>query len=245
MLLPGTFCDWYGNFSNVIDLLKEDFYLLIVSYSGFEKNDGLQFNSIMDEIEKIEDYIIENHAGHVDTIYGSSLGGSLVAYLVYRQRITCKNAILGSSDLDQSSKISAEIKTKLVLKVAYPIIVSGKIENKLTQFFLRKKPQTFIDKLIEVLGGRREWINKQSCINQFKSDLKTSLPLAIDSKNTKIHIFYATKMGVKYLARYKKHFANPIIHEQNYAHEELLFFHPEKWVTAVKEIINEGMLSDY
>lgn len=32
---------------------------------------------------------------------------------------------------------------------------------------------------------------------------------------TEIHIFYARKMGEKYRARYLRHFAHPILHEQD------------------------------
>ena len=38
---------------------------------------------------------------------------------------------------------------------------------------------------------------------------------------TEIDIFYARKMGEKYRARYLRHFAHPILHEQDMQHEEL------------------------
>lgn len=237
MLLPGTFCDWYGNFASVIELLQDDFHLLIVSYSGFERGDNLIFKSILDEVEQIENYILNNCKGEIDAIYGSSLGGSLVAHIVKRNKIKCKYAILGSSDLDQSTRMMSIVKTKLVVGTAYPIIISGKIESKPAKFFLKKATEEDIKKLIEVLGGKREWVSKKSCINQFQSDLTTRLPRKIDNPNTTIHIFYAAKMGNKYLARYKKHFAKPIIHKQNYAHEELLVFRPKEWVEDVKKIM--------
>ena len=39
--------------------------------------------------------------------------------------------------------------------------------------------------------------------------------------STEIHIFYACKMGEKYRERYLRHFAHPILHEQDMQHEEL------------------------
>lgn len=39
--------------------------------------------------------------------------------------------------------------------------------------------------------------------------------------STEIHIFYARKMGEKYRERYLRHFAHPILHEQDMQHEEL------------------------
>ena len=56
------------------------------------------------------------------------------------------------------------------------------------------------------------FITKQSVKNQFTSDLTTLLPEQIDNPQTQIHVFYAKKMGEKYLARYKKYFKHPVIH---------------------------------
>ena len=55
------------------------------------------------------------------------------------------------------------------------------------------------------------------------------LPDGIDVPGTEIHIFYALKMGEKYRARYTRHFAHPVIHEQDMQHEELLACHPGEW----------------
>lgn len=57
-----------------------------------------------------------------------------------------------------------------------------------------------------------------------------------DSKDTEIHVFYAKKMGEKYLTRYKQHFQNPVIHEQDMRHEEFWGVYPDQWVKLVKEL---------
>ena len=44
-------------------------------------------------------------------------------------------------------------------------------------------------------------------------------------------------MGEKYRERYERHFANPVIHEQDLQHEELLACYPERWAQLVKIII--------
>lgn len=43
-------------------------------------------------------------------------------------------------------------------------------------------------------------------------------------------------MGKKYLERYNKYFKNPVIHELDMRHEELLGVHPEDWCALVREI---------
>ena len=45
------------------------------------------------------------------------------------------------------------------------------------------------------------FITKDSLRNQFRSDLTTPIPEQIDNGETQIHVFYAKKMGEKYLER--------------------------------------------
>ena len=43
-------------------------------------------------------------------------------------------------------------------------------------------------------------------------------------------------MGEQYLERYKKYFKNPVIHEHDMRHEELLGVYPEDWCSLVEKI---------
>ena len=97
----------------------------------------------------------------------------------------------------------------------------------------------YVKAFMDMFGGARPYVTMRSCKNQFRSDLVTPLPDGIDVPGTEIHIFYALKMGEKYRARYEKHFAHPVIHEQDLQHEELLACYPKKWAQLVKSI-SEG-----
>ena len=68
------------------------------------------------------------------------------------------------------------------------------------------------------------------------SDLITPLGDNISAEGTQIHVFYAMKMGEKYRLRYLQHFADPDIIEQDYGHEEMLFFYPENWAEEIKNV---------
>ncbi len=242
MLLAGTFCDVENTFKKVIPILKDEFNLVCVSYDGFSKTENSEFASeefttIIEQVEKIESYIAQNHQSKIHAIYGSSLGGSLVGLLVSRNKIEIKHAILGSSDLDQNNKLLAWIKTQIVTAIAHPIIKTGKISKLAQKTIFRKASQEELNKLVEILSPTRPWLSKKSCKLQFYSDLITKLPENIENEKTTIHILYAKKMGEKYLSRYKKHFPNAIIHENNYKHEELLYAHPEEFCEVIKSIL--------
>lgn len=240
MLLPGTCCHWKGNFGQVIPLLETEYHVLCVSYDGFDETEQTEFPTIIKETEKIEAYIKEHCGGHIRAAYGCSLGGSFVGLLAARQNIHMDYGILGSSDLDQASKFAAGLQTKLLLPMIYPLIRDGRFKSRFLQKRMEKYTKQmpeYVNAFMGMFGGARPYVTKNSCKNQFYSDLVTSLPDGINVPGTEIHIFYALKMGSKYRDRYLQHFAHPVIHEQDLQHEELLACYPEKWARLVKSII--------
>ena len=191
---------------------------------------------------KIEDYLKANCVGHIRAAYGCSLGGSFVGLLAARGNIRMDYGILGSSDLDQSSKFAAKLQTNLLLSLMFPMLRDGRFKSPLLQKRVEKQMRQMGDygaAFLRILGGARPYLTQQSCKNQFYSDLITPLPDKLDVPGTEIHIFYALKMGEKYRARYEQHFAHPIIHEQDMQHEELLACHPQEWAALVKSIVGK------
>lgn len=239
LLLPGTCCHWKSNFGHVIPLLAESYRVLCVSYDGFDETEATEFPTMIAETEKIEAYIKENCGGYIRAAYGCSLGGSFVGLLAARRNIHMDYGILGSSDLDQASGFTAKLQTDLLLPMIYPLIRDGRFKSRFLQKQMEKRAAEmgdYVKAFMEMFGGARPYVTKQSCKNQFYSDLITPLPDKIDVPGTEIHIFYALKMGEKYRARYQRHFANPVIHEQDLQHEELLACYPEQWAALVKQI---------
>ena len=240
LLLPGTCCHYKSNFGKVIPLLQKNYHVVCVNYDGFDETENTEFSTMIEETEKIEKYIKENFGGHIRAAYGCSLGGSFVGLLVSRQNVRINCAILGSSDLDQSSGFSAKLQTNLLMPLIYPVIRDGKFKSRFLQKRLEKRAEEmgeYVNAFMEMLGGARPYVTAKSCKNQFCSDLVTPLPDKIDVTGTEVHVFYALKMGEKYRARYLKHFARPIIHEQDLQHEELLACYPEKWTRLVESIV--------
>mgnify|MGYP000459490881 FL=1 len=239
LLLPGTCCHWKSNFGHVIPLLAESYRVLCVSYDGFDETEATEFPTMIAETEKIEAYIKENCGGYIRAAYGCSLGGSFVGLLAARRNIHMGYGILGSSDLDQASGFTAKLQTDLLLPMIYPLIRDGRFKSRFLQKQMEKRAAEmgdYVKAFMEMFGGARPYVTKQSCKNQFYSDLITPLPDKIDVPGTEIHIFYALKMGEKYRARYEQHFADPVIHEQDLQHEELLACYPEQWAALVKQI---------
>lgn len=132
-LFPGTCCHWKANFGEVIPLLEGSFYVVCVSYDGFDEREDTVFPDMITETKKIERYIQEKFGGHICAAYGCSLGGSFVGLLVQRKKIHIDHGILGSSDLDQSSVLAAKIKSLIVTPVITSMLRKGKIPGFMTK----------------------------------------------------------------------------------------------------------------
>ena len=94
MLFPGTCCYWKTNFGHTFENLQKYFYVMVVSYSGFDETENTTFISELDEVKKVEHYIQSKLHGKLFAAYGCSLGGSFVSLLVNRQKIHVKGTVI-------------------------------------------------------------------------------------------------------------------------------------------------------
>jgi pimeloyl-ACP methyl ester carboxylesterase len=239
LLLPGTCCHWKRNFDGVIPLLEPNFNVICASYDGFDETENSTFPNMLTETAKIEAYIRDNFDGHICAAYGCSMGGSIVGLLVQQKNIHIDHAILGSSDLDQSSPLPATLKGRLVSKILYKMFQTGKLPGWMQKRMDKTKPEdrAYMEPMLQMFGiGSLDmaFVKKESIYNQFYSDLVTPLENNIDVPGTTIHIFYATKMGDKYEKRYRKYFKNPDIIRHDLQHEELLVCQPGNWAAEVR-----------
>lgn len=238
MLLPGTACKWQFNFKCVLEELAQKYHIIAVNYDGFEGDNTRIFPDMLTVTEKIENYILEKHSGRVDGAYGSSLGGSFVGLLVQRKRIHIDHAFIGSSDLDQGSKLTARLLTMLVAPTFSGACRSEAKREKLKARMQKKCSAEDGDKSVEFTNAfidNMEYVHPKSITRQFYSDYITPLENDISVDGTTVHIIYAKLMGEKYYARYTKHFRSPDIHTFDMKHEVWLY--DETWRKPVLDCV--------
>ena len=240
ILLSGTCCHWKANYEKVIPFLTKNFRVICVSYDGFDETEKTVFPDMVTEAEKIENYIKENCGGKIHAAYGCSLGGSFVGLLVQRGNVHISHAILGSSDLDQEEGISAKLKAWLIGKMLYGMFQKGRLPGFMKRRLEKKTAdeRLYYDKMLDMFGmnnTRMSFVKQESIQSQFYSDLITPIENGISVSGTTVHIFYAVKMGEKYLERYYRHFENPDIRRHDMQHEELLICFPEQWAEEVRK----------
>ena len=179
LLLPGTCCHWKSNFGAVIPLLADRFRVLCVSYDGFDETEQTEFPTMLEETEKIEAYLKTHCGGHIRAAYGCSLGGSFVGLLAARQNIHMDYGILGSSDLDQASPLTASLQTDFLLPLIYPVVRDGKIKAKFLQKRLEKcakESGDYAKAFLKMFGDARPYVT----INNEKVLLHDGRVLDID-----------------------------------------------------------------
>lgn len=135
-------------------MLKEKFYTVVVSFDGFDENENSEYISMDDETLKIGNHIKEKFNNHISCIYGCSLGGSFASYLVQRNNIKVDHVILGSSDMDESNKLFASIKGKILAPIMYKMIHTGKLPNFMKKRLVKtkeKEPERY-EQMVEFLN---------------------------------------------------------------------------------------------
>ncbi len=146
--------------------------------------------------------------------------------------------------MEQAGNMKASLLAALMVKVTYNFIHTGHYNSKLMQKRYAKQmadPDPYNRAFVAITGRDKydmSFISKESLKRQFQSDLTTPLPHNIDNDETSVHIFYAAKMGEKYLQRYRSIFKDPVIHTHDMRHEEFLGVHPGEWCSLVKEIVS-------
>ena len=99
MLIHGLGMTWQC-FKEIIPLLEEDYFLILPVLDGHNPQNHSTFQSVSDTAEKIETYIDNNFQGHLASLLGFSLGGTIVIEMLTRQKVKFDQVILDSPCLE-------------------------------------------------------------------------------------------------------------------------------------------------
>lgn len=240
MLISGTACNWQGEFSSVIAVLTKNYNIICVNFDGHDDKDHNILRHINYQVQGIEKYIKEHYNSHLFGVYGSSLGGSVLAKLLERNNVQIDIAITGSTDFDQMSNPLATVSATLISMLFYYLIKS-KHPIKIIRKFLEN---TYGD-YKKVLKTMYKNISYKSLFNVYYTDLVTPVADNIFPKNTKIYCTYGTKENTKALKeRYFKHFPKAeMVALEGMHHEEFLIFHPDDWVDMINHLLKQKKYS--
>ena len=160
---------------------------------------------------------------------------------IITKKIHIRHGILGSSDLDQGSSFGTWAMAKAMTPLLGKMLRSGKLPVWAKKKMEEKAGAEYAQAMLQLFGcsaatqelPSMAFVSNTSIFNQFFSDMVTPLEDDIYVPGTKIHCFYAVKMGEEYENRYRRHFVDPDIRYHAMQHEELLACYPEQWVEEV------------
>ncbi|MDS0524334.1 alpha/beta hydrolase [Clostridium sp. SHJSY1] len=238
-LIHGTASHWKLSFGQVINGLSDEYHVVCVALDGHDERDNTEMISIMNEVEKIESHIQKIYASSIYAIYGSSLGGSIVAKLLERGNIDIYNAITGSTDFDFSTGLKAIILSKAITRILYNNFISGEIKGVFKLFVTSEEKKKYLKILDKVIYKD---ITYETLYKEYYTDLIMPIRENILLEKTKIYCVFGTEEDSnKLINRYKTYLPTAkIIGLSGLNHEELLFRHPEEWVNMIKSLLNTG-----
>ena len=98
MLIPGLGVS-YEIFIPLISILENDFHIIAVEVDGFVLGKHTHFTSVDDQAIQAIDYIKKNLGGHIDCVYGLSLGGKILSRMMERNEIIIDHAVMDAAPL--------------------------------------------------------------------------------------------------------------------------------------------------
>lgn len=98
LLIPGLGVS-YEIFNPLIARLNDSYHVVAVQVDGFTLGESTAFTSVDDQAIQIIDYVNTHQSGHVDCIYGLSLGGKILSRILERGEIDVSHAIMDAAPL--------------------------------------------------------------------------------------------------------------------------------------------------
>lgn len=95
ILLHGGGLSWW-NYADEIELLKNEFHLIIPILDGHSESD-VDFTTIENNADEIIKYVDEKFQGRVKLIGGLSLGGQILLEILSRRNNICEYAVIESA----------------------------------------------------------------------------------------------------------------------------------------------------
>ena len=94
LILCGFGVCWTPRCLLIIEEAKKEYHVIVAAYDGYNPEEpDTVFISVIDEAEKISEYLVGRFDGKIDIIYGMSLGGMVMTEILMDDRISVHTAI--------------------------------------------------------------------------------------------------------------------------------------------------------
>lgn len=90
-------------------VLSRKYHVVLVAYDGFNPDEpATEFKSVVDEAERLGDYIVKNYGGKIDVLYGVSFGCRVMREVLSDKRLTITTTIADGMETYDYPDIKSE-----------------------------------------------------------------------------------------------------------------------------------------
>ena len=219
LLIHGMSTTWKMSFGDFIKKAQNDFHIIAVALDGHNPEEESELISVEEEAEKVEQYLLKNHNGAIDVVYGSSLGGTVVFHMLMGNRVKVQTAICDGTMMlnygifaKPAAKLMASVSSKMAKGEAKFMMKLMGIESKEV---LEQKMYT----------GASKTTIYNSCMGCYATDIPENY-----SDSTAIHLWFGSKETEppKFAKKLKKKDVKVNVKVfENYGHGSLLEYTDE------------------
>ena len=237
LLIHGVICPWQI-WDDVAARYQNDYRVIVVELDGHTQDAPTEFVSVGQEAQRIEDWLLENGMGELDTVFGLSMGGGIAGLLWQNGRIAIKNLVLDGAPLVPAGRFV----TGIITGFYTDIIRKSQQRDPKTLENCKKNflPEKYLEKYLKVADNMSEPVMK----NVTLSICANALSKGLSTDSMRILYLYGTgssemlsKKSVKFLKKYYPQVR--LLCSKGTGHAELFCYHPQEWITAVDAFLAE------
>lgn len=140
-------------------MLANRFHVVLAAYDGFNPSEpDTEFTSVMDEAQRVSDYIVDHYQGKIDVLYGISFGCRILMEVLKDERLQIQAAIADGMSLrnypDIKSKAGKDIYCFFFTGLFYAIMAHP---GPLRKRFLAKVTGRSLSEVDRVLYTKDTW----------------------------------------------------------------------------------------
>lgn len=174
--------------------IAEKYHVVLLAYDGFNPFEPeTEFRSIAYEAKCLEDYIIENHDGKVDILYGLSYGCRTLMQILEDNRLEITTAIADGMSLKDYPDIRSNFLKEIYLFffTGTFFVIMGRAGRLRKRFLAKITGRSFkeADRILYTKASWNSWKNQDRCLIGKKTDFSVL-------RNTDMHIWYGAKGSV-------------------------------------------------
>lgn len=239
LMLHGMACTWKQNFGQVIEKLKEQFYLIIPAYDGHNPDENKDFTSIAQTASEIDDYIMKNHNGKIYASYGLSMGANILVEVLSNQKIQMEKAIIDAPYFVPFPSWFVKPISKLIASVGVKVLRNPKKLNPIALYLMTGSTSKDYGEEIISSSVFLE-LTKKTIYNAYYDDHVQHIPKAIKDTNVQVICWCGSKESWAIKSINSLKFFIPQLQEkqlEGFKHGELIFTHSDQFIVELSAVL--------